>query len=140
MATRSTPASSHRASDAAWNAPSSPCANTAAACWSSTHEKKPRTTTASSEECRDTVSVQTKEGTLPAVDAGSAPFALNSAEVRIRGLRPLGAGGSVDGEDGARYIGGHVACQEDEGVGDILGLAHATERDGGDDGLDDLFR
>ena len=30
------------------SAPSSPCANTAAACWSSMQEKKPRTTTASS--------------------------------------------------------------------------------------------
>ncbi len=37
-----------RASAVALSAPSSPCTNTAAACWSSTHEKKPRTTTASS--------------------------------------------------------------------------------------------
>ena len=51
----------------------------------------------------------------------------------------LGAGGSVDGEHGARDIGGHVARQENKGVGDILGLAHAAQRNGGDDGLDDLF-
>ena len=51
----------------------------------------------------------------------------------------LGAGGSVDGEHGARDVGGHVARQENKGVGDILGLAHATQRNGGDDGLDDLF-
>ena len=49
-------------------------------------EKKPRTTTASSEECRDTGSVQIIEGALSAVDAGSAPFALSSVEVRSSGL------------------------------------------------------
>lgn len=49
-------------------------------------EKKPRTTTASSEECRDTGSVQIIEGALSAVDAGSAPFALSSIEVRSSGL------------------------------------------------------
>ena len=43
----------------------------------------------------------------------------------------LGAGGSVDGEHGARDVGGHVARQENKGVGDILGLAHATQRNGG---------
>lgn len=53
--------------------------------------------------------LQTEQGALPAVDAGNAPFALGLVEVRSRGLRPLGAGGSVDGEHGARDIGGHVA-------------------------------
>ena len=66
---------------------------------------KPRTTTVSSKEYRDTGSVQIIEGVLPAVDADSAPFALGLVEVRSRGLRPLGAGGSVDGEHGARDIG-----------------------------------
>lgn len=47
---------------------------------------KPRTTTASSKECRDTGSVQIIEGALPAVDAGSAPFALSFVEVRSSGL------------------------------------------------------
>ena len=83
----------------------------------------------------DTVSAQIKEGALPASIADSAPFALSFVEVRSRGLRPLGAGCSVDGEDGARDIGGHVARQVDEGVGDVLGLAHAAERDGGDERL-----
>ena len=87
----------------------------------------------------DRLPLQTEEGALPAVDAGSAPFALSNVEARSRGLRPLGAGGSVDGEHRARDVGGHVARQEDKGVGDILGLAHAAERNGGDDGLDDLF-
>ena len=47
---------------------------------------KHRTTTVSSKECRDTGSVQIIEGALPAVDAGSAPFALSSVEVRSSGL------------------------------------------------------
>lgn len=49
--------------------------------------------------------LQAEQGALPAVDADSAPFALGLVEVRSRGLRPLGTGGSVDGEHGARDIG-----------------------------------
>lgn len=35
---------------------------------------------------RDTASLANRKGALPAVDAGSAPFALSSVEVRSSGL------------------------------------------------------
>lgn len=41
-----------RSNAVAWSAPSSPCANTAAACWSSMRAMKPRTTTAGSQRRR----------------------------------------------------------------------------------------
>ena len=51
----------------------------------------------------------------------------------------LGAGGSVDGDDGAGHVRGHIACQVDKGVRDVLGFADAAQRDGGDQRCDHLL-
>ena len=51
----------------------------------------------------------------------------------------LAASSTINGNDRAGHVGTHVARQVDKGIGDVLGLADTTERDGGDERLDDLF-
>ena len=47
----------------------------------------------------------------------------------------LAASSTINGNDRAGHVGTHVARQVDKGIGDVLGLADTTERDGGDERL-----